>query len=132
MKAGAFVLAALGLVCIACAPTSEEVPSSEPVAASEQPDLQALLEQGQEIYAASCAGCHGPDGEGGFGPAHAGNANLADTEFVVGRILNGQGEMPVWGTRLSDEEIAAVATYLRNTWGNDFGAVSPAEVAAQR
>ena len=33
---------------------------------------------------------------------------------------------------LSDEEIAAVASYIRNSWGNRAGMVLPGQVAAQR
>jgi cytochrome c oxidase subunit 2 len=38
------------------------------------------------------------------------------------------GAMPPIGASWSDEQIAAVATYVRNTWGNKFGGVSPTQV----
>jgi cytochrome c oxidase subunit 2 len=40
--------------------------------------------------------------------------------------------MPAWGPRLNDTEIAEVITYERNSWGNNFGMVTPAEVKALR
>ncbi len=40
--------------------------------------------------------------------------------------------MPGFGGQLDDQKVAAVATYIRNSWGNDFGPVTPAEVAAKR
>jgi cytochrome c oxidase subunit 2 len=39
--------------------------------------------------------------------------------------------MPAW-RQLSDVELAAVATYTKNSWGNKFGAVMPADIAAAR
>lgn len=90
------------------------------------------LEVGSELYSRNCAGCHGGEGEGRVGPALAGNDRLADPSFVTDRILNGGGGMPAWDDRLSDGEIASVATFVREAWGNDFGEVSEAEVAGQR
>jgi mono/diheme cytochrome c family protein len=34
--------------------------------------------------------------------------------------------------QLSDDEIAAVSTYARNSFGNSFGVVTPAEVKSRR
>lgn len=90
------------------------------------------LEVGSELYSRNCEGCHGGEGEGRVGPALAGNDRLADLSFFTGRILNGGGGMPAWGDRLSDGEVAAVASFVREAWGNDFGEVSGEEVAAQR
>jgi mono/diheme cytochrome c family protein len=33
--------------------------------------------------------------------------------------------MPEWGTRLSNEEIAAVLTYARTSWGNSGESITP-------
>jgi mono/diheme cytochrome c family protein len=33
---------------------------------------------------------------------------------------------------LSDRQVAAVATYIRNSWGNEFGIVTEAQIAAYR
>ncbi len=40
--------------------------------------------------------------------------------------------MPPFGDGLSNEEIAAVAQHIRNSWGNDFGTVTPQEVEETR
>jgi mono/diheme cytochrome c family protein len=40
--------------------------------------------------------------------------------------------MPSFAWKLSDDEIADVATYLRHSWGNHAAAVSAAEVRAIR
>jgi glucose/arabinose dehydrogenase/mono/diheme cytochrome c family protein len=93
---------------------------------------QALDEQGQQVYAQVCAACHGANGEGGVGPALAGNQNLRDANHVADMILHGGNGMPAFGGQLSDEQVAAVATHERTSWGNDFGAVTVEEVQARR
>ena len=48
--------------------------------------------------------------------------------------MNGQtynGQMPAF-PQLSQEEVVAVATYVRNSWGNSYGPVSEAEVEMAR
>ena len=93
----------------------------------------ALVQTGGQVYAqATCIACHGTNGEGGVGVALAENGGLGSVDTVVETILGGSGEMPAFASRLSDDEIAAVATYIRNSWGNAFGAVTPEEVAGRR
>lgn len=87
---------------------------------------------GAALFDANCAACHGRDGRGGVGPSLADERALGDADFVIDRILNGEGIMPAWRSSLTDEQIAQVASYIRGAWGNDYGAVSPAQVAAQR
>ncbi len=94
---------------------------------------------GKRVYENNCADCHRSSGEGlpvKF-PALKGSAFVqGDPEQVVQVLLNGRrgklGRMPAWRDRLSDEEIAAVATYIRNAWGNRASAVTPGAVAAAR
>jgi mono/diheme cytochrome c family protein len=38
--------------------------------------------------------------------------------------------MPGWSDKLSDQEVAAVATYIRQAWSNRAGPVTPKMVAA--
>jgi mono/diheme cytochrome c family protein len=57
---------------------------------------------------------------------------LAAQDYVVARILLGGGIMPAFGTKLSNQEVAAVATYIRRSWGNDFGRVDAKQVAQTR
>lgn len=90
-----------------------------------------LTAQGQELFAQNCAVCHMPDGTGtppAF-PALAGNQNLGDLGIIVRNIHEGQGNMPPFPT-MTAEQTAALATYIRNSWGNAFGEVSTEEVAA--
>ncbi len=89
--------------------------------------------QGAEIYRQSgCGVCHGGFGTGGFGPKLSGDPLLIIAPFVAAQIILGRGQMPPFGGRLSDEQIAAVAQYIRNSWGNDFGPVTPKDVADTR
>lgn len=88
---------------------------------------------GEQIYMQSrCFACHGQLGTGGFGPALAGDRMLVIQPFVIAQILLGRGKMPAFGDRLSDRDIADVADYVRNDWGNKFGPVSAGDVAAVR
>lgn len=106
---------------------------------------QALLTKGQTVFSTNCAGCHQANGAGvpGAFPPLAGNPNLADAEHVVKTVIHGLASgvevngvkytqpMPAFG-QLSDEEVAAVATYIRNSWGNKFGGVKPEQAKAAR
>lgn len=79
---------------------------------------------GAVLYAALCAGCHMPEGQGAVGagmyPALAGNENLISADYPIHVILHGQKGMPVLGGMLDDEQVAAVVNYIRTNLGNDF------------
>ena len=70
---------------------------------------------GAEMWDGVCAKCHGPDGEGGIGPRLAGSPTLADADAIEQIVRNGRGEMPAVGSEWSDEQIAALTTYLRES-----------------
>jgi mono/diheme cytochrome c family protein len=90
-------------------------------------------DRGAQIYMTSrCFACHGQLGTGGFGPTLAGDRILAIQKFVIAQILIGRGKMPAFGDRLSNADIAAVAQYIRNNWGNHYGPVASDDVAAVR
>jgi mono/diheme cytochrome c family protein len=97
---------------------------------------EALMKKGEQVYQQNCAACHQANGQGlpGAFPPLAGNPNLQDVGHVLSVIKNGlQGPITVNGQtyngampgfpQLSDEEAKAVATYIRNSWGNAFGPV---------
>jgi mono/diheme cytochrome c family protein len=112
------------------------VPPAPPPPLSEQE--QARFERGRQVYSVTCIACHKHDGLGQEGLAPP----LVDSEWVLGPqgrlvriIVNGlRGPINVSGTvysfdmpglsKLSDDEIAAVATFVRRSW--DHGA-SPVE-----
>ncbi len=75
---------------------------------------------GESVYSDNCARCHGPDGEGGTGPALGDGAvaeNLPDIEDQLRVIREGRNGMPAWDEELTPEEIDAVATYEREELG---------------
>jgi cytochrome c oxidase subunit 2 len=109
----------------------------EMVAKRDDPNKQwtqdELLARGAQVYAANCQACHQANGQGmkpAF-PALDGSKVVASKPDQIAILLNGKNAMPSWKA-LSDVELAAVATYTKNSWGNKFGAVQPAEFAAAR
>lgn len=122
--------------------TAIDAPPEDPGA----PVDPAVMEIGQVQYML-CAVCHGPEGEGSaIGPP------LAGSEWVTGPVSNLiriqlrglKGPITVKGVEYSfpggmiamphqtDEQIAAVLTYVRNSFGNEASAVTPDQVAALR
>ena len=94
----------------------------------QEADMQQLMQAGERIYNQNCARCHGDEGAGDVGPAFADNQNLQNASYVVQIIRTGTEVMPAFGSVLNDEQIAAVATYIRNSFGNEFGPVTVASV----
>ena len=111
---------------------AEEGPAAEAdqADAEAEPDF-AWQELGAEVFSTSCTACHQAEGQGipPVYPALAGNGFVqADAVEVVRTILNGRAGMPSFGGDLSDERLAAVVSYIRNTWGNEAPIVTPAFV----
>lgn len=87
--------------------------AAPPVTEDVDPDQAA---RGAEVYADSCDGCHGADGEGGFGPELAGGAVIAkypDVADQIAVVTDGRGSMPSYADDLTPEDIAAVVAYTR-------------------
>jgi len=111
-----------------------------PVEMVPQPEKIKPKVDGAAVYANVCAACHQPTGQGipGMFPPQVGSDwLLQDAETPIRIVLHGlQGPikvkgvtynnvMPGWGTKLSNEEIAAALTYARTNWGNTAGEVTP-------
>jgi mono/diheme cytochrome c family protein len=108
--------------------------------AQQKPD-QATMDAGKKLYEKDCNVCHQSTGKGipNAFPPLAGDANLADTALVVKTIRQGRSgpvqisgktynqTMTPVGAAYSAAQIASVATYVRNSWGNQFGPVTPEE-----
>lgn len=95
----------------------------------------AWQDLGDQVYEDNCAACHQADGTGiqGAYPAFVGNGFvLADPDPVIQTLLNGRGGMPSFRNDLSNEQIAAVVSHIRNTWGNQAPPVIPEMVATER
>ncbi|UXH80999.1 cytochrome c oxidase subunit II [Roseateles amylovorans] len=97
--------------------------------------LDELIARGEKVYTANCAVCHRPDGKGAgpIKPLDGSAIVLSDKHSdQLEVLLRGRNAMPAW-TQLSDTELAAVATFTKNSWSNKTGqVVQPAEVVAER
>lgn len=106
-----------------------------PVAAAGDDLFAAFMEEGGAVYGRICAACHGAQGNESLA-SHvvllADNDRLGNERLVLRRVIHGSGYMPGFGGALSDREVAAVATYVRNSFGNDFGIVGEEAAAASR
>ncbi|MGA8576670.1 MAG: c-type cytochrome [Candidatus Cybelea sp.] len=90
------------------------------------------VQVGASVYAKNCAVCHQAKGEGGIGPALAGNphVNVGNPTTMLTTILQGRNAMPSWRGQLAASDIAAVATFVRSSWGNNAGPVTVQQVTA--
>jgi cytochrome c553 len=120
-------------------------PATRP-AATNVPSATALA-TGRTIYVNRCAACHRSDGQG-MAPAYpplAGNPSIEMESSVnpLRMVLNGGYPpqthdnqrpygMPPFAQIMSDEEVAAVVTYIRVSWGNHGSPVTPHEANAMR
>ncbi|NKB35358.1 MAG: c-type cytochrome [Pseudomonadales bacterium] len=112
------------------------------------PDAQ-IMGNGRTIYNLHCGTCHLPTGEGdpemapklnsGSLVVQAANPASMLNAILYGPEIPGAPLEPRWLDSmeefqflLSDAEIAAVASYIRNSWDNSAGLVTPEQVAAQR
>jgi len=99
---------------------------------------EELVSKGEQVYAANCAACHQPNGEGipGTFPAIKGSAiATGPIDQHVALVMNGKSgtAMQAFAPQLSDVDLAAVITYQRNAFGNDTGdTVKPSDIKASR
>jgi cytochrome c6 len=95
-----------------------------------------LIQEGEKIFTTVCIACHQPDGKGieGIYPPLAGNPLITtgDPTYFVSTVLTGRGGMPPFSGIYSDEEIAAITTFVRQNWENDAPPVSAEQVAGIR
>jgi mono/diheme cytochrome c family protein len=96
-----------------------------------------MPQSGEALYADICQGCHMPGGVGAVGagtyPALARNPKLAAAGYVLSLVINGRKGMPPFGGLLTDQQVAAVVTYVRTHFGNEFSEeVTAADARASR
>ena len=123
---------------------NEKIGSGAAAAAPSAPQDPMVL--GKELFG-NCLQCHKENGmglPGEFPPLVASEFVTGDSRRLTGILLRGlkgeltvngakyNGEMPAWRDAFNDEEIAALATYIRNTWGNKAPPVSKELVASTR
>jgi mono/diheme cytochrome c family protein len=124
-----------------------ELPQHAPPAPQPPPAARSdVLALGAKLYKAQCAECHGERGEGSAAyPPLAGHrtVTMPSSTNLVKVIVSGgfppttagnprPHGMPPFAQSLTPAEIAALASYLRTTWGNQAGAVSELDVLRVR
>jgi mono/diheme cytochrome c family protein/glucose/arabinose dehydrogenase len=112
----------------------------------------SVMETGKAIYARDgyCSTCHQPDGKGlpdaGFPPLNESKWVVGSEERLIKLVLKGiygpievngrkyPGQVPMtpYAGMLKDDEVAAVLTYVRNSFGNTAPAVTAEKVKAIR
>jgi mono/diheme cytochrome c family protein len=106
-----------------------------------------VMHRGAQVYETNCMACHNVKGEGinGMVTGFADNAGIRapGAENMIGTVLKGgravptasnltAAGMPSFDWKLKDSDIAAVLTYVRNSWGNAAPAVDVAQVTKAR
>lgn len=116
-----------------------------------KPAPPAQLDLGRQVYAKHCADCHGDQGQGrridgqpAYPPLAGNRAVTLDAPQNLLQTLADGGYapttaahprpygMPPWRQVLSEEEMAAVATVIRQSWGNQAPAVTAQDVLRLR
>jgi mono/diheme cytochrome c family protein len=123
----------------------------QPAAGGESPrpvsGQDRAMRAGEAVYLDNCAACHTSAGSGipQLFPALKGSPSVQSAEpaSLIRVVLRGAQSvatdpaptgpaMPALGWKLSDAEVAAVVTYIRNSWGNAASAVSASDVTNAR
>jgi mono/diheme cytochrome c family protein len=106
----------------------------------------ASIARGEAVYKKECLSCHQADGGGvpHMNPPLAQSSNvLKDKKKIIGVVLKGMSDrvplddeyysnVMASHSYLTDQQIADVLTYVRNSFGNKASAVTTAEVKAVR
>src|SRR5262245_21419160 len=119
----------------------------EKSAPAPSPADERVMTAGGAIYRDVCSACHGINGEGvpNLFPALAKSPSVQsiDATSLVRVVLQGARSvatpreptapaMPAFGWQLDDAQLAAVVTYVRNSWGSAASAISADDVRKQR
>lgn len=109
-------------------------------------DLAKSIERGKEVYTNNCVSCHNEDGkatEGLYPPLAKSDYLQKSADTLINIVLSGQtGEVVVNGEKynadmlaqdyLTDDQVADVLNYVRNSWGNKMPRIIPAQVKTLR
>lgn len=133
---------------IAMATYLKSLPANE--GSLDEASSKEVQQEGSVLYDLHCGTCHLPSGMGDIredaGARLAGSpvVQASNPASLINVILHGPQlpnppllpkrwkKMPAFAEKLSDEEIAALASFLRSAWGNIGGAVTSEDVAKQR
>ena len=143
---GLLAVAGIAGLQVAGATDPLAVHRAEAAAGKQESGTEDRVEEGRKVFEAACMACHQANGQGlpgAFPPLASSDFLKADKNRAIHLVVNGlQGPVVVNGmkfnsvmppmSQLSDQDIADALTYAMNSWGNSFGSVSSAEVAAVR
>ena len=153
MKLVQYTALALFVGAIACSSSGGQEESNQASVAAEPEETEVVpaeltqaIEKGKTVYGQYCVACHQVDGNGvagAFPPLTKSEWIEGDKTRLIGLVLNGmQGPITVKGEEynnvmpphgfLTDEDIAATLTYVRQAFGNDASEITTAEVAEVR
>ena len=134
-----------GLLVLATGLMSQTAKPAQGGAKPAQSGVAASIARGKQVYLTQCLACHQVDGLGVQGM----NPPLSKTKQVLGEkpalikiVLNGMQGVDIGGEDyhgvmaphpdLSDDQIADVLSYVRNSFGNKASAITAAQVKAVR
>ncbi|HLR25136.1 MAG TPA: c-type cytochrome [Fodinibius sp.] len=113
-------------------------PSSDSSPKPLTPKEKERFNLGKKLFSSTCTACHQEDGQGMDGMA----PTLVGSKWVVGKpshliriLLDGKAgdmNMPAFGDQYSNEELAAIATFVRQAWGNQQQPIAPSQVEEVR
>ena len=124
----------------------EAVETAAVASASGTLTREQQVKAGEVLFKGTCSACHQENGAGianVFPPLAKSDYLLADRKRAIGIALNGlTGPVTVNGvsynsvmppmSQLNDDEIANILTFALNSWGNNGGVVTSADVKAER
>jgi mono/diheme cytochrome c family protein len=103
------VSTALAIVFYACSGGSS---SSTQTGNTPQSSNASTANEGQDLFEAKCAVCHGSDGTAGIGNAADLNISRLDSAATKQMITNGKNTMPSFGSQLSVDELDKLVSYV--------------------
>ncbi|SFD06570.1 cytochrome c [Collimonas sp. OK412] len=121
--------------------------AAEPDERARPDEVARVMELGQKIYKNHCIDCHQASGKGqwpAYPPLASNHAiTMPAPVNAIRVVLNGGFApstaanprpygMPPYGPTLNDGEVAAVVSYIRNSWGNKAPIVGASEVSRYR
>lgn len=142
----AALLAGSALVAIAATDTPQASKALAGAIEQGKKPSDEWMKRGADLYAQNCAACHQQNGQGlpgAFPPLANSDFIAKDPSAIVDITVNGrQGKMVVNGVEynnimpamsfLSDKDLAAIITFVLNSWGNPGGTVQMSKVTAFR
>lgn len=121
------IMAAIVLALSACggskndtttpAPTQTQTPGTSAPDTGAAPGGTVNAEEAQSIYQSNCMACHATDLSGGMGPELKTVGSRLSQDDIAGIIANGQGRMPAFSGKLSDDQVNTLAAWLATQKG---------------